>query len=393
MSDAPRTQFLIVFTVWGAGLGAAAQFAKISVIFASLAQIYGGATATAWLVSVVGIVGLIFGTTAGLLIERMGYRRVLIAGLILGAAMSAFQALMPAYSWFLASRIAEGASQLAIVVAGPVLIAQVTAPRHSGFAMSLWASFFGVAFALTAWIAPALVGAVGIPGLFLAHAAYLLVFAVLLWPMLPADRPAAPDPAGESLLRQHLTTYRSPWISAPAAGFVFYTLMFVALVTLMPLQVPEGARRWVAEGMPLVAIAISLTLGVQLLRWLPAVRLVQLGFGVAAAAAAVLWIVWGQSVPMIAALLVLAGALGLAQGGSFAAIPQLNDSAASRARASGAIAQLGNLGTATGTPILTALVAGQGALGVLLFTLPLSVAGIAAHSWMAARRGPAAGRA
>ncbi|GHE01474.1 hypothetical protein U879_14700 [Defluviimonas sp. 20V17] len=394
MSDAaaPRTNFLIVFTIWGAGLGAAAQFAKISVIFAPMARDYGGAAATSWLVSVVGIVGLIFGTTAGLLVVRLGPRRVLVGGLMLGAALSAFQAGMPGYGWMLASRVAEGASQLAIVVAGPVLIAEVTAPRHNGFAMSLWASFFGVSFAASALIAPVLVAAFGIAGLFAAHAAYMAVFAALLWPMLPADhsadRPAAapwPRPR-EGLLAQHLAIYRSPFVAAPAAGFVFYTLMFVALVTLMPLQMPPALHGWVSEGMPLIAIAVSLTLGVQILRWLSAVRLVQLGFALAAVAALSLWLVWGEGAAMTVALLALAGSLGLVQGGSFAAIAELNRTSEDRARAAGAIAQLGNLGTATGTPLLTALIAGQAATGVLVFSVPLCLGGLAAHQWMAWRR-------
>lgn len=384
--DSPRTNFLIVFTIWGAGLGAAAQFAKVSVIFDSLALRYGGDGPTGWLVSVVGIVGLIFGTTAGLMVERLGYRRVLVGGLALGAVLSAFEASLPAYPLMLAARVAEGASQLAIVVAGPVLIAQVTAARHTGFTMSLWASFFGVSFAATAMVAPGIVAAWGVPGLFGAHAAWLAVFAALLWPMLPADRPPEATGRADGLIARHLDTYRSPFIAAPAYGFVFYTLMFVAMVTLLPLQVPPGLRGAVAEGMPLTAIAVSLTLGVWLLRFVPAVRLVQVGFAIAAAAALALWPLWGQGDAMVGAMLVLAGALGLVQGASFAAIAQLNPDASGRARAAGAIAQLGNLGTATGTPILTALIVGMGATGVLVFALPLSLAGLAMHQWMAARR-------
>lgn len=48
----------------------------------------------------------------------------------------------------------------------------------------------------------------------------------------------------------------------------------------------------------------------------------------------------------------LAGALGIVQGASFASIPQLNASDADRVGAAGAIAQLGNLGTTSGTPLL-----------------------------------------
>ena len=67
----------------------------------------------------------------------------------------------------------------------------------------------------------------------------------------------------------------------------------------------------------------------------------------------------------------MGAALGLVQGASFAAIPQLNPMPEDRARAAGAIAQLGNLGTTTGTPLLAWLVSQAGASGLALFVLCL----------------------
>jgi nitrate/nitrite transporter NarK len=86
------------------------------------------------------------------------------------------------------------------------------------------------------------------------------------------------------------------------------------------------------------------------------------------------------------AALILAAALGVVQGASFAAVAELNATDADRARAAGAIAQLGNLGTTTGTPILGALVAGLGPWGLAAMALPACAAGIAVHAWMARRR-------
>ena len=255
-------------------------------------------------------------------------------------------------------------------------------------AMSLWATFFGVSFALTAWVAGPLVGTFGPPGLFAAHALWMAGFAALLAWMLPTDPPRSAEPRLRLrvLLTQHGEIYRSPRVAAPAAGFLFYTLMYVALLTLLPLLVPPAQRVLVAEAMPLTSIVASLTLGVWLLRSLPAVRVVQLGFALAALGALGLWSGWGREAAVIGAVVLLSAALGLVQGASMAAIPQLNLAAGDRARAAGAVAQLGNLGTTTGTPILAALIAGQGAGGVLAFVLPLSLAGIAMHGWMAARR-------
>ena len=46
----------------------------------------------------------------------------------------------------LLARVIEGASHLAIVVAAPSLITQLSQPRYVGAAMTLWSTFFGVSF-------------------------------------------------------------------------------------------------------------------------------------------------------------------------------------------------------------------------------------------------------
>ncbi|MEH6775781.1 MAG: MFS transporter, partial [Cereibacter changlensis] len=197
---------LLVLALWGAGLGSAAQFAKLGVIFDQIALAYPGRSEVALglTVSIVGFVGLVFGTTAGLLVQRLGYRRVLVAALSLGAVLSALQALLPPLPVMLALRLAEGASHLAIVVAAPVLIAQLAPLRLQGLAMTLWSSFFAVSFAITATLGRPLVEAQGIAALFLAHGAYMAGFALLLWRLLPPDirGPAVPLSPGR-LLRQH----------------------------------------------------------------------------------------------------------------------------------------------------------------------------------------------
>ncbi|MDT8855871.1 MFS transporter [Paracoccaceae bacterium Fryx2] len=388
-SPSPARTVLLVLALWGAGLGSAAQFAKVGVIFDRIALLYAdaGVTAQGLLVSAVGFVGLVFGTTAGLLVARPGYRRVLVLALAGGALLSAVQAALPPLPLMLALRLLEGASHLAIVVAAPVLIAQLTPPRHQGLAMTLWSTFFAVSFALTAWLGRPLAEAQGAGALFLAHAACMAGFAGALWLLLPDDRPMpVPRPSLADLIRQHGQIYASPRIAAPAMGFVCYTLIFVALLTLLPPLVGAPHQALVAAAMPLTAIAASLTLGVWLLGRAGAVTVVIWGFAASALAALALWLAWGQGPAMVAAALALAGALGLVQGASFAAIPQLNPGREDRARAAGAVAQLGNVGTTSGTPLLATVVVHWGIAGVALFTIALSLLGISLHLWQAARR-------
>lgn len=383
------SSFVIILILWGAGLGAAAQFGKISILFDRIALHYVGAgqVTIGLIVSIVGFVGLIFGTTAGLLVQRLGYRRVLVLALAAGAILSALQATFPPLPLFLALRAVEGFSHLAIVVAAPVMIAQIAPLRHQGLAMTLWSSFFAVSFALTAWLGLPLARTYGDGALFLAHAGYMAVFVALIRTFLPADvTQSTPFPRLSALIAQHAEIYASPRLSAPAMGFFCYTITYVALLTLLPPMIGGAHQTFIATAMPLVSIAVSLSFGVWVLRWLPAFRLVQGGFLASILATVALYGFWGQGWPATLAALCLAAMLGLVQGASFAAIAQINPTADGRARAAGAIAQLGNLGTTTGTPLLAALIAGQGVSGLSLFIILPSLLGVAVHGLQARRR-------
>ena len=379
----PLPPMLLVLLLWAAGLGAAAQFGKISILYEPLRASYGGngEVALGLVVSIVGMVGLIFGTTAGLLVARIGPRRAIVAALAAGAAMSALQSLLPAYPLMLASRIVEGASHLAIVVVGPTMIAALAPEARRPLAMTLWSSFFGVTYTILALIGPHATPT----GLFLGHAGYLAALAAILALTLPPDPRGQALPMG-NLLAQHAAIYLSPRLSAPAMGFCCYTFLYVAVLTLLPPQTPETHRALIAAGMPLVSIAVSLTLGVLLLGRMSAVRLVQTGYLVAIPGFLILWAFWGQGAGMVAGGFILSGALGIVQGASFAAIPELNATPDDRARAAGAVAQLGNLGTTTGTPVLAALLAVSGASGLALAAITLCAIGIALHSLQARRR-------
>jgi DHA1 family inner membrane transport protein len=373
----------LVLLLWAAGLGAAAQFGKISILFDDLRATYGanGEVALGLVVSIVGMVGLIFGTTAGLLVARVGPRRAIVAALAAGAAMSALQSLMPAYPLMLASRIIEGASHLYIVVVGPTMIAALAPENRRPLAMTLWSSFFGVTYTILALIGPHLTPT----SLFLGHAAYMAVLAVILALSLPPDPREQALPMG-NLLAQHSAIYLSPRLAAPAMGFCCYTFLYVAVLTLLPPETPETHRSLIAAGMPLVSIAVSLTLGVQLLKRMSAVRIVQVGYLIAIPGFLLLWAAWGQGTGMVAGGFLLSAALGIVQGASFASIPELNATPADRARAAGAVAQLGNLGTTTGTPVLAALLTSTGATGLTTAAILLCAVGIAVHAWQKGRR-------
>lgn len=384
--DRTTSPFGLLALLLLAGMTAAGQFAKISVIFPELAAVYPRAgSALGLMVSIISLTGVLTGLIAGMVVSRIGMRRVVIAGLVLGAVMSALQSLMPPLWLMLVSRAVEGISHIALVVAIPTLIAQLSADRHRPYTMTLWGSYFGVTFALLAWLGAPLARSHGPGLLFVLHAIAMLGLAIALGFALPKGvvaRRTDPLPRPTKVLQDHARIYASPYIAAPALGWLFYTLTFVALLTVLPPYLPDATRTTLAFWMPIAGIIVSLTLGAQLLRRMEAVRIVLIGLALSIASVGLMWLWPGAFWPPV----MLFGSLGLVQGASFAAVPQLNADPADQALANGALAQMGNLGNLLGTPVLLAVTMPLGFDGAILFALLSYIGCAAVHLHAAARR-------
>ncbi len=384
-----RTPILRVVLLFVAGLCAAGQFAKISILFPELRLIYPEAGAElGFLVSLLSLIGIALGLVAGLVVASVGFKRMLVASLFVGALISAYQASLPPLPLMLLSRAIEGLTQVGIVVAAPTLITLISARRHHPLVMALWSTIFGVTFALFATLGLPFATAFGPPALFLAHAAVLTLVGLALIFALPREtRPEVPSArlTPSTIIRRHAEVYASPFMLAPAAGFVFYTLTFVSLMTLLPDYIDPDWRVFTIAAMPLASIAASLTSGATLLRRFSAVSVAISGFAIGASMALALIALPGNP----ALCIILFMALGLVQGASFAAIPELNAGAEEQALANGALAQTGNIGNTLGTPVLLAL-GSAGGFPALIGLVALAHASGALVHWSLRRKRNAA---
>ncbi len=374
-----------VLLLWLAGLGAATQFAKIAVPFPELVLLYAShAESMGWLLSIISLLGAVLGAVSGAVVGRVGALKLLIGGLCLGGALSIFQASLPGFYTMLATRFVEGVSHLAIVVAAPTLIAQITSGKARNISMVLWSTFFGVAFALNAWIGLPVVEHFGLPFFFALHGGLMITIAglILLCGLNVQPSQGAAPWRWVELFDVHLRTYQSPFVSAPAIGWFFYTLTFVSLLAILPGRLPEEHAATVAGLMPLAGIVLSWLAVPILLSSMSCVAVVNLGFALGMLAIVGVFL----GVPLELVCICLFAVLGLVQGGSFAAVPILNQTPETQALSYGAMAQMGNAGNLLGTPVLLAVLGRTGEAGMLITVIGIYAAAILAHAALARKR-------
>lgn len=391
MEDRERTSIkavLLILALWAAGLGAAGQFAKFAIPFASFQALYPGTGAElGFLVSLLSFVGFGLGLVGGVLVPRFGYKRGIVSMLFLGAVLSSLQAFLPPLLPMLALRVLEGVSHLVIVIVAPILISGLAGSRSRAFFMTLWGSFFGVAFSIIAFFGIDLIAWGGVSSLLWAHGGWMLVFAVLLFLFLPngivEEGRVQTKQVKVSLLKQHIRVYKSPVLGAPGLGWLFYTMTFVALLTVLPFFTEPTDREWVFATAPIASILFSLSAGVFLLRFTSGVGIVMIGFALSMIMISALWMTNGAPWLIIA----LYAAFGLVQGASFVAAPQLSNDPEDLAEAMGGMVQLGNLGNLIGTPLLLAVIGAFDFDGLILYALATLGLGLCVHAINVYRRG------
>ena len=149
--------------------------------------------------ALVGLAMGIYGLTQGLLqipfgmaSDRLGRKRVIVAGLLVFAAGSFMAAAADSLGWLIAGRALQGAG--AVSAAVTALLADTTRDEVRTKAMALVGASIGLMFALSLVAAPLLAAQIGLSGLFAVTGGLALgCIAVVVWWTPPA--PAQPQNA------------------------------------------------------------------------------------------------------------------------------------------------------------------------------------------------------
>ncbi len=224
-------------------------------------------TAAGAVISVFAFMRLIFALAGGRLVDRLGERRILAAGIAIVAVSSAFAGLAQTYTQLLLLRGVGGVGSAMFTVAAVSLLLRVVGPDQRGRATGL----FQAGFLIGGVSGPALGGVLTTVSLrlpFFVYAGMLAVagaIAMLALARTELAEGTSPDgPDGQPQRTSLATALRDrSYLAALVANLGLGWAVFGLRISLIPLFVVEGLRRdpvWTGIGLVAGSAAQALAL-------------------------------------------------------------------------------------------------------------------------------------
>jgi MFS family permease len=230
-------------------------------VFALEARHYAGGDDPARVGLAMGIYGLtqaLLQIPFGLASDRLGRKRVIVAGLLVFAAGSVLAALADSLAGLTAGRALQGAG--AVSAAVTALLADQTREAVRTKGMALVGMSIGLVFAVSLVAAPALAAHIGLSGLFWLTAALALVgAATVVWLVPPEPRlHQAPDGVSRGRLRDALRD--RGLLRLDAGVFALHAIQMSMWVAVPGLLVQAGLDRAHHWKVYLTAVLVSFVL-------------------------------------------------------------------------------------------------------------------------------------
>lgn len=374
--------------VIAAGVVAALHVGKLPPALPALQQVLGVSLVQAgFLLALFQLAGMTLGLPAGLLIQRYGPRRSMLAGLLLLSLASALGGAAQGTVGLLASRVFEGLGFLFVVLPAPGLLRTLVVPGRLSRALGAWGAYMPLGAALALLVGPWVMAqadlAWGWRIWWWALSALSALLAAGVYRSVPADpsappaaasplssRSAALSPGGLALLR---LTLRSRGVWLVALCFSMYSGQWLAVVGFLPsiytqAGLASGATAWLTALAAAVNIIGNLAAGRLLHLRVPPLALLVAGFTAMGGGALLAFGV--DASPWLRYLAVLAFSMlgGLIPGTLFSLAVRLAPSTATVPAAVGWMQQWSSFGQFCGPP-LVAWVAGHAGHWQLTWTV------------------------
>nr|CAA6829984.1 MAG: Unknown protein [uncultured Thiotrichaceae bacterium] len=376
VSACQQTRWSTIILLFAAGFLAAFQYAKIPFMLPDLLlQVPMSALQQASLLSVIGIVGVIGGVSAGVVCQIVGLRRTLLSGLAVAMLGAVLPLWVSDYSLLLLGRLIEGVGHMAIVVSVPTLMLPLCAATDRPKVMALWSCYFTATFVLTALAAPVLLKYAGWQGFAVIHALLLLiVFVGLRRAGVVCDlmSDAAHQLNPRHLLLTQWRLLRERRLLAIPAAFFGYTLLFVSLVSVVPKWIASSEQMAVSFSImlpcaALLGTAVSL---IMLARGVSGQQLVNVATSGLVLVGGVLLLLNASGVAAQALVILGFVFLGVLPAGIVSSLPRLFQAGdPDVVLVNGGLVQFGNLGNFIGSPLLALMLLSWGWVSVGLYLL------------------------
>ena len=214
-----------------------------------------------FLLSLVQLAGMTLGLVVGLMADRLGPRRVMLAGLLLLATGSALGALAPNVHVLLATRVIEGMGFLSAVLPAPGLLRQRVhhAPTLSR-SLGWWGAYMPLGTSLALLLGVPLLSSVGWRWAWLLLALLSLLAAAGLAKWVTPDAPAQSASGTGALGPRLRRTLRAPGPWLMALAFFLYSGQWLAVIGFLPTIYHQAGYTGI-----MVALLSALAAGINML--------------------------------------------------------------------------------------------------------------------------------
>lgn len=370
MSSSARSPDRSLLVIAG-GVVTAVHVAKLAPSLPALREALGISLVQAgFLVSMVQFAAIVLGLVVGLASDRLGLRRVMLAGLVLVSLAGVAGGFVSDARLLLVLRAMEGLGFLMAVTPAPSLIRREVPPQRLQARLGLWGAYMPLGTAMALLLGPSWIAALGWQSWWWLTALPSAAVALALWLRLPADpvrrADAAPLRLG-AMLRETLSS-PGPWLVSVA--FCVYAMQWLSVMSFLPSIYTQAGLSPVLTG---VATAIAaganiignVSSGRLLQRGIAPQRLLQTGYITMGCASvlmfAPLWPAgtWSAIGPFLA-VVVFSAVGGLIPGTLFSQAVRLAPSPSTVSTTVGWMQQWSSVGQFSGPPIVAAVAARVG---------------------------------
>jgi MFS family permease len=250
----PREVWLLV----GANVVVALGYGVVAPVLPQYARHFGvSISAATFVITAFAVMRLVAAPPAGLLVQRLGERRVYISGLLIVAVSTAACAFAQTYGQLLLFRSVGGLGSAMFTVSSLGLMIRISPPDARGRVAGLFSSGFMVG-SVGGPVLGSVTAGFGLAAPFVIYGTALLVAAAVIFFSLRGSTVAAPDESTEpavsvrAVLRHR--AYRAALFSNFATGWAAFGLR----IALVPLFVVEALGRGAGvAGLALATFAIG----------------------------------------------------------------------------------------------------------------------------------------